>query len=30
MDNVTLLKSLYDAFARGDMPTVLGTPFLRV
>ncbi len=25
MDNVKLLKSLYDAFARGDMPTVLGT-----
>ncbi len=24
MDNVTLLKSLYDAFGRGDMPTVLG------
>jgi ketosteroid isomerase-like protein len=24
MDNVTLLKGLYDAFARGDMPTVLG------
>ena len=25
MDNVTLLKGLYDAFGRGDMPTVLGT-----
>jgi len=24
MDNVTLLKSLYGAFGRGDMPTVLG------
>ena len=24
MDNVSLLKSLYDAFSRGDMPTVLG------
>ena len=24
MDNVTLLKGLYDAFGRGDMPTVLG------
>ena len=24
MDNVTLLKSLYDAFGRGDIPTVLG------
>lgn len=25
MDNVTLMKSLYDAFGRGDIPTVLGT-----
>ncbi|MGE3887786.1 MAG: nuclear transport factor 2 family protein [Vicinamibacterales bacterium] len=25
MDNVSLLKGLYDAFGRGDMPTVLGT-----
>ena len=24
MDNVSLLKSLYDAFGRGDIPTVLG------
>lgn len=24
MDNVSLLKSLYDAFGRGDMPAVLG------
>ena len=24
MDNVTLLNGLYDAFGRGDMPTVLG------
>ena len=24
MDNVTLLKSLYEAFGRGDVPTVLG------
>ena len=24
MDNVTLLKALYDAFGRGDIPTVLG------
>ena len=24
MDNVTLLKSLYDAFGRGDIPAVLG------
>jgi ketosteroid isomerase-like protein len=24
MDNVTLLKNLYDAFGRGDIPTVLG------
>ncbi len=24
MDNVTFLKSLYDAFGRGDIPTVLG------
>jgi len=24
MDNVKLLKSLYDAFGRGDVPTVLG------
>ena len=24
MNNVALLKSLYEAFARGDMPTVLG------
>jgi uncharacterized protein len=24
MDNVALLKSLYDAFGRGDIPTVLG------
>lgn len=24
MDNVTLLKSLYDAFGRGEIPTVLG------
>ncbi len=24
MDNVTLLKNLYDAFGRGDVPTVLG------
>ena len=25
MDNVNLLKNLYDAFGRGDVPTVLGT-----
>jgi len=25
MDNVSLLKNLYDAFGRGDIPTVLGT-----
>jgi uncharacterized protein len=25
MDNVTLLKSLYDAFGQGDIPTVLGS-----
>lgn len=25
MDNVQLLKSLYEAFGRGDIPTVLGT-----
>ena len=25
MDNVTLLKNLYEAFARGDIATVLGT-----
>lgn len=25
MDNVNLLKNLYDAFGRGDIPTVLGT-----
>lgn len=25
MDNVTLLKNLYDAFRRGDVPTVLGS-----
>jgi uncharacterized protein len=24
MDNVALLKNLYDAFGRGDIPTVLG------
>ena len=24
MDNVRLLKNLYDAFGRGDVPTVLG------
>lgn len=24
MDNVSFLKSLYDAFGRGDVPTVLG------
>lgn len=24
MDNVSLMKKLYDAFSRGDMPTVLG------
>lgn len=24
MDNVSFLKSLYDAFGRGDIPTVLG------
>ena len=24
MDNVRLLKSLYDGFGRGDIPTVLG------
>ena len=24
MDNVNLLKSLYDAFGRGEIPTVLG------
>lgn len=24
MDNVSLLKNLYDAFGRGDIPTVLG------
>jgi ketosteroid isomerase-like protein len=24
MDNVSLLKGLYDAFGRGDVPTVLG------
>jgi ketosteroid isomerase-like protein len=24
MDNVALLKDLYDAFGRGDIPTVLG------
>ena len=24
MDNVSLLKDLYDAFGRGDIPTVLG------
>jgi uncharacterized protein len=24
MDNVTLLKNLYDAFGRGDIPAVLG------
>jgi len=24
MDNVSLLKNLYDAFGRGDVPTVLG------
>ena len=24
MDNVSLLKSLYDAFGRGDIPNVLG------
>jgi ketosteroid isomerase-like protein len=24
MDNVTLLKSLYDAFGRGEIPAVLG------
>ena len=25
MDNVSLLKTPYDAFGRGDIPTVLGT-----
>ena len=25
MDNVTLVKGVYDAFGRGDIPTVLGT-----
>lgn len=25
MDNVKLLKNLYDAFGRGDIPTVLGS-----
>ena len=25
MDNVRLLKNLYEAFGRGDIPTVLGT-----
>ena len=25
MDNVSLLKSLYDAFGRGDIPAVLGS-----
>lgn len=25
MDNVTLVKDLYTAFGRGDIPTVLGT-----
>jgi len=25
MDNVSLLKNLYDAFGRGDIPGVLGT-----
>jgi ketosteroid isomerase-like protein len=25
MDNVALLKSLYDAFGRGDVPAVMGT-----
>lgn len=25
MDNVALLKSLYDAFGRGDIPTALGS-----
>jgi uncharacterized protein len=25
VDNVNLLKSLYDAFSRGDIPTVLGS-----
>jgi hypothetical protein len=24
MDNVSLVKNLYDAFGRGDIPTVLG------
>ena len=24
MDNVTLMKGFYDAFGRGDIPTVLG------
>jgi hypothetical protein len=24
MDNLTLLKNLYNAFGRGDIPTVLG------
>ena len=24
MDNVRLLKNLYDAFGRGDIPSVLG------
>ncbi len=24
MDNVTLLKNLYNAFGSGDIPTVLG------
>lgn len=24
MDNVALLRSLYDAFGRGDIPTILG------
>lgn len=25
MDNVALRRDLYDAFGRGDIPTVLGT-----
>ena len=31
MDNVTLLKNLYDSFGRGDIPTVLGamSPAIR-
>lgn len=31
MDNVSFLKSLYDAFGRGDVPTVLGgmSPAIR-